>query len=180
MIRRRKRFERLEDVIAYLREKREDRWWRDIIVSEIMSETIAEKVAEKLMEKLPRPGPVREISPVPRIREPHQKTVRHRDFLIRSDSRGYIDEFSFYASNKNFKLLVNKDGEYIIPEKTFDELDSMSEGIGWLTADDTPDGLYLVQIAGIEWDRKFEIVIIPTSGSVTLYNLTWRYFELPG
>jgi len=169
---------RLEDLIEYLERRRERReWWRDIVVGEILSEQLAEKVAEKILAKLPKPAKERAPTPHLFMREPHKMFVTARTIIIRSDTHGYIEEFGFQTTNKNFKLYVKRDGEYLVPGRTYDTLDAYSEQIGWLMATVDESGLYNVGIGGFEWYREFEIAVEPTSSPLILYNVFWRYYE---
>ena len=176
--RRRRRIERLEDLIEYLSGRGRE-WWRDIILGEVLGEQLAERVAEKILERLPQVQAPAPITPQLFMREPHTVFVYARTILIRSTRRGYIEEFGFKTASNQFKLFVKKDGEYLVPGLDYASLDAWSEQIGWLLADVDANGLYTVGIGGIEWDREFEIAIEPLQRptTLTLYNVYWRYYE---
>lgn len=165
--------ERAKDIwelVAKLRKKFGERAWQPIIEAEILAEEISRRVVNELLPRLPKPERIK-----PYIQPPFEKTLEKTYDFINVEGAGTLVEFSLTTQEADFRVYIERDGDLLSPGWTFDELKVKSPNIAWLTAVQRPEtGEYWLQIAGIDFERRFKIGIEPLK-RIRFYNISWTY-----
>lgn len=87
------------------------------------------------------------------------RSVSNRLDVLNLDKPGRLVEATLISDGKNYSLLVETDGVLVL-DGSFDELQSISEYVGNISAFDT-NGTYVLHITDFKWASSARIFIYP-------------------